>query len=89
MYFSLFAEDSGIQRLWNAQTKTSDHALKFSKSISWVTFTTESLSIRFLDTSSMLSQKDRQMKLAFRKAQQIQLLLFSHGPTTLLAKVKS
>ena len=26
MYFSLFAEDSGIQRLWNAQPKTSDHA---------------------------------------------------------------
>lgn len=65
------------------------HTLKFSESISGVTFTTESLSIRFLDTSSMLSQKDRQLKLAFRKAQQIQLLLFSHGPTTLLAKVKS
>lgn len=57
-----------------------------------VTFTAEScntLSIRFLDTSSMLSQRDRQMKLAFRRAKQIQLLLFSHGPTTLLAKVKS
>jgi hypothetical protein len=64
------------------------HTLKFSESISGVTFTTESLSIRFLDTSSMLSQKDRQMKLAFRKAQQIQLLLFSRAPTTLLAKVK-
>ena len=57
-----------------------------------VTFTAEScntLSIRFLDTSSMLSQKDRQMNLAFRRAKQIQLLLFSHGPTTLLAKVIS
>ena len=57
-----------------------------------VTFTAEScntLSIRFLDTSSMLSQKDRQMNLAFRRAKQIQLLLFSHGPTTLLGKVKS
>jgi len=64
------------------------HTLKFSESISGVTFTTESLSIRFLDTSSMLSQKDRQLKLAFRKAQQIQLLLFSRGPTMLLAKVK-
>ena len=37
----------------------------------------------------MLSQKDRQMNLAFRRAKQIQLLLFSHGPTTLLAKVIS
>ncbi len=46
------------------------------------------LNINFDETSTMLSQKDRQMKLHFRKAKHSQLLLLSHDPTTLLGKVK-
>ena len=46
------------------------------------------LAINFDETSSMLWEKDRQMKLLFSKAKHSQLLLLSHDPPTLLGKVK-
>jgi hypothetical protein len=46
------------------------------------------LSINFDETSSILSQMDRQLKLIYKRAKPIQLLLISHDPTTLLGKVK-
>jgi hypothetical protein len=42
----------------------------------------------FDETSSMLSEKDRKMKLVFGKAKHSQLLLLSQDPPTLLGKVK-
>jgi len=45
------------------------------------------LNINFSESSSLLSQKDRDLKLQFGKAKFIQLLLFSHVRTNLLAKV--
>ncbi len=46
------------------------------------------LPINFDETSSMLSEKDRKMKLVFGKAKHSQLLLLSQDPPTLLGKVK-
>jgi hypothetical protein len=55
-----------------------------------ISFTVEdcnSLNIVFQESSAVLSQTDRDLKLLFGKAKYIQLLLFSHTPTNLLAKV--
>jgi hypothetical protein len=55
-----------------------------------ISFTVEdcnSLNIVFQESSCVLSQTDRDLKLLFGRAKYIQLLLFSHSPTNLLAKV--
>lgn len=56
-----------------------------------ITFTADkckTLSISFQEVSSLLSEKDRQLKFAPRKARHMQLLLFSRSPARLLGKVR-
>jgi hypothetical protein len=56
--------------------------------VTFVAMNCTALAINFDETSSMLSENDRQMKLVFGKAKHSQLLLLSHDPPTLLGKVK-
>ena len=46
------------------------------------------VNINFSETNTIVSQKDRQMKLILSKAKHTQLLLISHDQAALLGKVK-